>query len=58
MAMYKITTTEGEDFGIFEGDSPNDALQALAASHGFFDWAEACSTGEFDDSMTLVALAD
>jgi hypothetical protein len=57
MSKWQVSTTFGEDLGVWEGDDQKEALQAMASAAGFFDYAEACSEGHFDDSTVIVEAA-
>jgi hypothetical protein len=50
MSYFQIISSAGVDMGIYEGASPNDALDAMARDAGYRDAADAAEvTGEWFD---------
>lgn len=48
MKKYAIGNKFGADLGIYEGDTPDDALDAMARCAGYADYRDACSIGLTD----------
>jgi hypothetical protein len=53
MLSYQITSDAGVDLGIYEGDTPDEALDAMARDAGYASQADAPSP--FSGTVTEVA---
>lgn len=54
MTKYQIGNKQGADLGIYEGDTPDAALDAMARDAGYADYRDACSitlTDATDDEL-------
>ncbi len=56
MKKYRIENQHsGVDMGIFDGETEEDALDAMARDAGYADYAEACEvTGQDQETSGLV----
>lgn len=52
---YQITSSAGVDMGVYEADSPEDALDAMARNAGYRDQADAAAVaGPFTGTVVEV----
>jgi hypothetical protein len=52
MTKYQITSSAGQDMGVYEADSEQGALDAMARDAGYRDQAEAAEVaGAFDGTV-------
>jgi len=55
MSKYEIENTiSGVVFGVYEGNSENEALDAMARDAGYADYAECCEVASACDGAIVV----
>ena len=55
MNTYQIRTNDLDmDFGTYQGETPEAALDAMARDVGYTSYAEACATGEMSANCRAV----
>jgi hypothetical protein len=55
MSYFQIISSAGVDMGIYEGTSPDDALDAMARDAGYRDAADAAEVvGPFEGTVVEV----